>query len=94
MIQRVFAIKNDAGSLFLLDRYFYRRPLRGVFALVFEHHPYRALADFTRVALRCLHCSILSRLGASGKPGAVQRGPSGLSVAVHSSEGLDGTRYN
>ncbi|MBM3586157.1 MAG: transposase [Alphaproteobacteria bacterium] len=40
--------------------------------LVFENHPYRALADFRKVALRCLHCSILSRVGASSKPGAVQ----------------------
>ncbi len=46
--------------------------LRGVFALVFENHPYRALADFRRVALRRLHCSILSMGGASGKPEASQ----------------------
>jgi len=40
---------------------------------VVQHHPDRTLADFRRIggcALR--HSSILARVGASGKPGAVQ----------------------
>src|SRR4051794_610110 len=52
------------------------RPLRGVLALVLEHHPYGSLLHLRRVALHCLlgfHGSILSRIGASGIPGAVQR---------------------
>src|SRR4051794_33845009 len=50
------------------------RPLRGVLALVLEHHPYGSLLHLRRVALHCFlgfHGSILSRVGASGKPGAV-----------------------
>ena len=44
-----------------------------VIALMFEHHPHRSGAHFRReVAHRpARHCSILSRVGASGKPGAV-----------------------
>jgi hypothetical protein len=41
-----------------------------------RHHPHGTRAHFRRVCLRCLprfHRSILSRVGASGKPGAVQR---------------------
>ena len=48
------------------------RVLGAVLALVVQHHPDRALADLRRIggcALR--HGSILSRVGASGKPGAV-----------------------
>src|SRR4051812_19791493 len=51
------------------------RVLRAVLALVIQHHPDRALADLRRIggcALR--HGSILSRVGASGKPGTVQTG--------------------
>src|SRR4051794_11356896 len=52
-----------------------RRPLRGVLTLVLEHHSHGSLLHLRRVALRCLlgfHGSILSGVGASGKPGAVQ----------------------
>ena len=51
-----------------------RRPLRGMIALVIDHHPHRALAHLRRKLVRRLAChgSILSRVGASGKPGAVQ----------------------
>ena len=50
-----------------------RRPLRGVLALMLEHHPNRAFANFRCVFRRCLlrHGSSLSRVGASGNPGAV-----------------------
>src|SRR4051794_27167345 len=51
-----------------------RRPLRGVLALMLEHHPDGSLLHLRRVALHCLlgfHGSILSGVGASGKPGAV-----------------------
>src|ERR1700739_2495450 len=50
-----------------------RRPLRGVLALVVQDHPNRAGPDLRgtwRNSLR--HLSILSRVGASDKPGAVQ----------------------
>src|SRR3982751_1433895 len=38
------------------------------------HHPHRTLTQFGRISCRSLVChgSILSRFGASGKPGAVQ----------------------
>jgi hypothetical protein len=46
-------------------------------APVFQHHPHRPLADLRCIPNRrflLLHRSILSRIGASGKPGAVQTG--------------------
>src|SRR4051794_40948482 len=50
-----------------------RRPLRGVLALVVQHHPNRAGTDLGGIRGNSLrHGSILSRVGASGKPGAVQ----------------------
>ena len=50
-----------------------RRPLRGMLALVVQHHPHRAGMDFRRIQWGALrHSSILSRAGASEKPGAVQ----------------------
>jgi hypothetical protein len=50
-----------------------------VLAPVLEHHPDGSLLHLRRVALHCLlgfHGPILSRVGASGKPGAVQRATS------------------
>src|SRR5215208_3732033 len=48
--------------------------LRGVLALVVENHPNRTLADLRRIGGYSLrHGSILSRVGASDKPGAVHR---------------------
>ena len=47
-----------------------RRPFRTVFGLVLAYHPYRPFSHF-RGILRVCHCSILSRVGASDKPGAV-----------------------
>ncbi|MCK8455114.1 hypothetical protein, partial [Sphingomonas faeni] len=43
--------------------------------LVIENHPYRPLADFGRKLVRRLarHGSTFSGVGASDKPGAVQR---------------------
>ena len=53
-----------------------RRPLRCVLALMLLHHPNRPSPDLRRKALACrlpcFHRSILSRVGASSKPGAVQ----------------------
>ena len=57
----------------------HRLPLRAVFGLALAHDPDRPLADLDRVrrtpprlVVRCArHRSILSRVGASGKPGAV-----------------------
>ena len=50
-----------------------RRPLRGVLALVVQNHPNRASTDLRGIARNSLrHRSILSRGGASDKPGAVQ----------------------
>jgi hypothetical protein len=51
-----------------------RRPLGEIFVTMLEHHPNRALAHLRR-KLRSIpglvHCSILSKERASGKPGAV-----------------------
>src|SRR5450631_2071725 len=43
--------------------------------LVINHHPHRTRADLRRKLVRCLgrHGSTFSRVGASDKPGAVQR---------------------
>src|SRR6201997_1974432 len=50
-----------------------RRPLRGVLALVVQDHPNRAGTDLRGIRRNSLrHRSILSRVGASDKPGAVQ----------------------
>src|SRR3954463_16122595 len=50
-----------------------RGRLRGVLALVVEHHPDRAGADLRRIrGYRLGHGSILPGSGASGKPGTVQ----------------------
>ena len=49
------------------------RLLRAVLALMVQNHPHRAVADFRRIGGCTLrHGSILSRVGASRKPGAVQ----------------------
>ena len=49
------------------------RILRAVLGLTIKHHPDCTLADLRRKGRRALrHGSILSRVGASGKPGAVQ----------------------
>ena len=51
----------------------HRRPPRGMILLVLENQPNRKRAHFRRKSVRCLAChrSTFSRLGASGKPGAV-----------------------
>src|SRR5271169_5760773 len=45
--------------------------------LVIQNHPHRAASHLRRELVRCLAChgSTLSRVGASGKPRAVQRSP-------------------
>ena len=50
-----------------------RRPLRRVLRLVIKHHPNGSIPHLRRkpVCRWLAHCSILSRRGASGKPGAV-----------------------
>jgi hypothetical protein len=50
-----------------------RRPTRRMFMLVIQNHPHRAGSHLRRELLRCLAChgSAFSRVGASGKPGAV-----------------------
>jgi len=47
-----------------------------------QHQTNRSLADFRGVFRRCLHGSILSRVGASGKAGAVQNFLVGLALFV------------
>src|SRR5437016_3790546 len=49
-----------------------RRPLRRVLRGVLEHHPHRALPHLRGKPTRSRHDPILSRNGASEKPGAVQ----------------------
>jgi hypothetical protein len=49
-----------------------RRPLRRVLTRALQDHPHGALADLRRELALPSHGSILSTLGASGKPGAVQ----------------------
>ena len=48
-----------------------RRPLRRVVLGVLEHHPHRSLPHLRGKPTRSRHDPILSRNGASGKPGAV-----------------------
>jgi Holliday junction resolvase len=45
-----------------------------MFMLVIQNHPHRAGSHLRRELIRCLarHGSTFSRVGASGKPGAVQ----------------------
>src|SRR5256885_15537170 len=51
-----------------------RRPLGTVLGLVVQDHPNRASTDLRGIWGNSLrHGSILSRVGASGKPGTVQR---------------------
>src|SRR5690606_32659310 len=50
-----------------------RRPLRAVLALVIQDQPHRPLTHLGCVPRQFVaHGSILSRFGASGKPGAIQ----------------------
>src|SRR5262245_2482192 len=49
-----------------------RRPLRLVLPLMLEHHPNSPFTELRRIFCCCFHDSILSRIGVSGKPGAVQ----------------------
>ena len=66
-----------------------RRPLRGVLALVVQDHPNRAGTNLRGIRGNSLrHRSILSRVGASDKPGAVrgERGQCGEVVAALASE--------
>ena len=60
-----------------------RRPTRRMFMLVIQNHPHSAGSHLRRELVRCLayHGSTLSRVGASGKPGAVQSGAGAASVA-------------
>jgi len=37
-----------------------------------EHHPNSPFTELRRILCCCFHDSILSRIGVSGKPGAVQ----------------------
>ncbi len=46
-----------------------RHPLRLVVVLVIQYQSNRSLTDFRGILRRCLHGSILSRVGASGKAG-------------------------
>ena len=49
-----------------------RCPTRRMFMLVIQNHPHRASSHLRRELVRCLAChGSLSRVGASGKPGAV-----------------------
>src|SRR5271165_1800676 len=50
------------------------RPTRRMLMLVIQHHPHRARSHLRRELVRCLAChgSAFSRVGASGKPGAVR----------------------
>src|SRR6202042_3154610 len=59
----------------------HRRPPRGMILLVLETQPNRKRAHFRRKSVRCLAChrSTFSRLGASGKPGAVHGALQGAS---------------
>lgn len=48
------------------------RPLRGIMVLMLEHHADGPFSDLGGVLLRLVHDSKFSRVGVSGKPGAVQ----------------------
>src|SRR4051794_37426764 len=67
------------------------RPLRGVVAPMIQHHPHRTLPDLRRKLVRGLlgHGSTFSRVGASGKPGAVQDGRTYLAYKPEHAIDLD-----
>src|SRR5262249_18232362 len=70
-----------------------RRPLRGVLAPMLEHHPYGSRAHLWRIPRLPAHRSILSRSGASGKPGTVQEllkraGFGDLVTLIHEGRGI------
>ena len=48
------------------------RPFRRIFVTMLLHHAHGAFADFGGKTIRFVHGSILSRLRASSKPGAIQ----------------------
>ena len=61
----------------LLRYRLHRLPQSGVLVRVLLEEPHRRVPDFSRISRRRVaHCSILSRNGASGKPGAVHAYPS------------------
>jgi hypothetical protein len=76
---RAAAAPSDAVSpraADLLGNRVDRRPLRGVLALVVQDHPNRPGTDLRGIGRNSLrHHSILSRVGASDKPGAVHYRP-------------------
>src|SRR5262245_52707417 len=49
-----------------------RRPLRLVLPLALKHHPDGPFTELRRILRCCFHDSILSSIGVSGNPGAVQ----------------------
>ena len=57
----------------------HRRPFRTVVGPVLANHPHRTLADLRRKLVPCRHRSSFSQIGASGKPGTLQR-PRGASA--------------
>jgi hypothetical protein len=56
-----------------------------VLAGVIQNHPNRAVPDLSRKLVRRLAChgSILSGVGASGKPGAVHLAPGSLRCSIN-----------
>src|SRR5680860_570267 len=62
-----------------------RRPLGVVLSFVFKDHPHGPLPDFTWIPLLCVHDSILSKVGVSGKPEAVHSPASGHPCLLYTS---------
>ena len=60
-----------------------RRPSRRMLMFVVQHQPHRTGTDLRRKLVACLiaHGSTLSRVGASGKPGAVHGAQLGILIA-------------
>ena len=60
-----------------------------MFMLMIQNHPHRAGSHLRRELVRCLAChgSTLSRVGASGKPGAVQRSNQATHASVATKKG-------
>ena len=74
--------RNVSAAPDLLGDRHDRRPLRVVLLLILQHHPHRALPDFRREPAESRHAPILSRSGASEKPGAIHFAAADLAFAL------------
>jgi type I restriction enzyme M protein len=72
--QRLGQIINLVSDIALGDNASKSKDTLGLLLL---DHPHGTFPDFFRIPLRCSHDSILSKIGVSGKPGAIHIGRAG-----------------